>query len=277
MKLKFKHKAIVIAVSALSTVFSINASAAIAQNELFLYVYDANSASTFVKSLTTDAPNFVNQTTSWTSSSANWNTFMSAAQGAAGYSAEGIFYQVLGYNSSTKTVWNTSNNILENMPNNADSGALFQDVVTPGSTFKLLDANTTNAEKVIVGTLIPAFTDTDLSDGDDSYAAYYESNSMPGDSWGGTQGYSVQAGLGQDLGFYKIENGTNPGVLLGLRSVTQYLGADNSPSLFNLDSNGVLTYTVATVAAVPEVDTSAMMISGIALMGFIARRRKLTK
>lgn len=41
---------------------------------------------------------------------------------------------------------------------------------------------------------------------------------------------------------------------------------------FNLSSNGALTYTAA-VAAVPEADSWAMLLAGLGLMGFIARRR----
>jgi len=41
---------------------------------------------------------------------------------------------------------------------------------------------------------------------------------------------------------------------------------------FNLSSDGLLSYVA--VAAVPEADTSAMMLAGLGLMGFIARRRK---
>jgi hypothetical protein len=39
---------------------------------------------------------------------------------------------------------------------------------------------------------------------------------------------------------------------------------------FNLSSEGTLTY----VAAVPEADTAAMMLAGLGLIGFVARRRK---
>lgn len=41
---------------------------------------------------------------------------------------------------------------------------------------------------------------------------------------------------------------------------------------FNLSSTGGLTYTAA-VAAVPEADSWAMLLAGLGLMGFIARRR----
>ncbi len=42
---------------------------------------------------------------------------------------------------------------------------------------------------------------------------------------------------------------------------------------FNLSSNGALTYTAAVAAPVPEADTWAMLLAGLGLMGFIARRR----
>ena len=41
---------------------------------------------------------------------------------------------------------------------------------------------------------------------------------------------------------------------------------------WSLGTNGVLTYT--NIAAVPEADTSAMMLAGLGLMGFVARRRR---
>lgn len=42
---------------------------------------------------------------------------------------------------------------------------------------------------------------------------------------------------------------------------------------FNLSSNGALTYTAAAVTAVPEADSWAMLLAGLGVIGFIARRR----
>ncbi|HSI95464.1 MAG TPA: PEP-CTERM sorting domain-containing protein [Methylophilaceae bacterium] len=42
---------------------------------------------------------------------------------------------------------------------------------------------------------------------------------------------------------------------------------------FTMSSNGVLTYAAPTISAVPEADSWAMLLAGLGLMGFIARRR----
>jgi len=56
--------------------------------------------------------------------------------------------------------------------------------------------------------------------------------------------------------------------LLANNSVTTY-GNQYGNATFGLTSAGVLTYT----APVPEADTYAMLLAGLGLMGFIARRR----
>lgn len=53
---------------------------------------------------------------------------------------------------------------------------------------------------------------------------------------------------------------------------SQYATTAGFNPYFNLSSNGALTYTAA-VAAVPEADSWAMLLAGLGLMGFIARRR----
>jgi hypothetical protein len=42
---------------------------------------------------------------------------------------------------------------------------------------------------------------------------------------------------------------------------------------FTLATNGSLSYSTTATAPIPEADTSAMMLVGLGLMGFIARRR----
>lgn len=86
-------------------------------------------------------------------------------------------------------------------------------------------------------------------------------------------------------------NGTGPvvagafdstlGVVQTVVSASSFTNATNTVfsnasgfSTFTLLSNGSLSYAAAgAVAAVPEADTSAMMLAGLGLMGFIARRR----
>ncbi len=44
---------------------------------------------------------------------------------------------------------------------------------------------------------------------------------------------------------------------------------------FSLASNGTLTYAAPVAAPVPEADTYALMLAGLGLVGFLARRRKV--
>jgi len=85
---------------------------------------------------------------------------------------------------------------------------------------------------------------------------------------------NTTASLGTDLNFYAI---TRPAGTTGLTQEvkTQFVqGATTTPDVWNLSASGLLTYTGASVAAVPEADTSAMMLAGLGLMGFVARRRR---
>ena len=96
-----------------------------------------------------------------------------------------------------------------------------------------------------------------------------------GDAWYAGNSYAYSTGsiagsnndatgaIGSDLNLWNIVRGAGSN---GADAVVTQLGT----SYFNLSSTGVLSY----VAAVPEADTSAMMLAGLGLMGFIARRRK---
>jgi len=69
-----------------------------------------------------------------------------------------------------------------------------------------------------------------------------------------------------------IRSSTAP---LGKATITTY-GNEYGPASFSFSSTGMLTYTVgsAPVTAVPEPESYAMMLAGLGLMGFVARRRK---
>jgi len=85
----------------------------------------------------------------------------------------------------------------------------------------------------------------------------------------GNAGADTNALIGTDMSVYNIvRNGTGG---LTVATATKLNVAGFNP-IFNMSSAGALTYTSA-VAAVPEADTSAMMLAGLGLMGFIARRR----
>jgi len=91
-------------------------------------------------------------------------------------------------------------------------------------------------------------------------------------AFGKYSGLNATSALDGNLNFWDI---TRPGsTSSGTQTIrTQYFESDAiTPAYFNLTSGGVLSYLVTT--PVPEADTSAMMLAGIGLMGFIARRRK---
>jgi hypothetical protein len=88
--------------------------------------------------------------------------------------------------------------------------------------------------------------------------------------------FDATAALGTDLGFYSFTRpATSSNILETVKTQFVQGAAGSARDTWNLSSGGQLTYTaVAAVAAVPEADTSAMMLMGLGLMGFIARRRR---
>jgi hypothetical protein len=79
----------------------------------------------------------------------------------------------------------------------------------------------------------------------------------------GNVGGDTNGAIGSSLSVFNIANNGTSG--LTNATVIKVNGA-----AFNLSSTGGLTYSVA---AVPEADTWTMMLVGLGLMGFIARRR----
>lgn len=99
---------------------------------------------------------------------------------------------------------------------------------------------------------------------------------VAGDNWnnilGGGATANVTAGLGSNLDFFSYKVTSTKGTTAATK--TSYLMADGSHDYFKLDSTGKLSYTTAAVAAVPEADTYALMLAGMGLVGFMARRRR---
>jgi len=85
----------------------------------------------------------------------------------------------------------------------------------------------------------------------------------------GTFGGDATGSLGTNLNVWNIA-GVEGGAGGSITPVKLEVNGFNP--FFNLSSSGVLNYTA--VAAVPEADTSLMMLAGMGLMGLIARRRK---
>ena len=85
----------------------------------------------------------------------------------------------------------------------------------------------------------------------------------------GTFGGDATGSIGTNLNVYDVI-GVTGGAGGSITPVK--LDVNGFNPFFNLSSSGVLNYTA--VAAVPEADTSLMMLAGMGLMGLIARRRK---
>ena len=72
--------------------------------------------------------------------------------------------------------------------------------------------------------------------------------------------------IGSDSRVIQLSSTTSTG------QANQYTFANNAK--FNLSSAGLLTYSTNPIAAVPEANTWAMMLLGLGMMGFIARRKQ---
>ena len=164
---------------------------------------------------------------------------------------------------------------------NTGSGTGARSLFTTGSTDPLTSVGTT-----AFGTSLSAFdtylnannqlttNNSALNGGSFASSSAGLANANDGAAYGGDGGKIGNVGadtnglVGTNLNVYNILSGASG---LAQTSVTKLaLGAFNP--YFNLTSSGELTYVA--VAAVPEVDTSAMMLAGMGLMAFIARRRK---
>lgn len=91
--------------------------------------------------------------------------------------------------------------------------------------------------------------------------AYYAAGGAKGPKWQNKASFVTNGVVGSDLSFYMLANGANG---LTKATVTSYAGA------FNLSNTGVLAYATAPV---PEASTYGMMLAGLGLVGFMARRR----
>ena len=107
--------------------------------------------------------------------------------------------------------------------------------------------------------------------------AFYPATSTWGDDLGGFAGFAGSSialnGVGNLFVAYQKSISSSNSDLLGGSSLLQTSGGN--PFTAYLSNVGGVEYL--NIAAVPEVDTSGMMIAGLGLMGFIARRRNANK
>jgi len=110
---------------------------------------------------------------------------------------------------------------------------------------------------------------TSSSANDDWYA-----NSVSwGDRLGGTTIANTANSLGSTSDLYVVwaKSLELPSNTAGFSLVDA--GADTKLQAYTTIESGVAYLNIASVAAVPEAETSGMMLAGLGLMGFIARRR----
>jgi hypothetical protein len=248
--MNFKLKALTVA--AITAMSLSGAANAIPQTDMFLLAYDSVSQKSFVADLGATAA--FSNTTAITpfdySADANWASFI------AGSTASNIQYQVLGTNAAN-TIWTTSNDL--SLLSNAGQNTRMNNAIgglNPGGALNFFLAANTG-----VTNFVPS-------------SAAFGKGSEIGIDWSTAfNNFTTTANLGQNDNFYQIvKNGTKGTNILITNTFLQTDGVTNS--FWNLSTGGVLSYTSTSVAAVPEADTSAMMLAGLGLMGFVARRRK---
>jgi hypothetical protein len=261
MKLKLK---VLVASVVVATTMSSSANALVS-NELFLVAYNSVTAKTFLAALGPNTVTGFGPTSNLSydfTESANWSSFVSGGS----YNSSDVKYQVLGYNVSNSANagnYNAGDKLLvtsNTTPgafSNSSMNALILDAAITSGTIGNFAA--TNAAATGTGTML-------ITGGAADSGAAVNVNFF--NKW--TSLPDATASLGQDLNFWAV---TRPAGTTGLVQTvrTAFLQDDAvTRSVWNLASTGDLTYTVQ---AVPEADTSAMMIIGAGMLGLIARRR----
>lgn len=256
-KMKLKH--IVVASMAALAFASGNANALSVSSggDLFLVAINDNTGGSFIAPLTSALSSTAAAFTSANTGSVNFSTatgFSSAWSSltAAGTDTSAISYGVFGIDTSTNKVLSTIN------PTNFTSAGSNDDLLNfiQGAKTGAIGLWATIDNASVTGTTA-AYRATDTADGNGITWSNFMSQALTGTSGQLTYTGSAPASL-----FALSTNG------VGLTPMT----ASMFTNTFELTSAGQFT-----VAAVPEADTSAMMLAGLGLMGFIARRRNSKK
>lgn len=92
-----------------------------------------------------------------------------------------------------------------------------------------------------------------------------------GDNMGGKTAFSTTAGLGSSIGFFLLSEKVATGATT--TNVQQYMADANTAMQWTLAANGELTYGALSVPAIPEPSEYALMLAGLGMLGFMARRR----
>lgn len=272
--MNFKMKALVAAVALTA---SMSASAAMTQSafqsgstskigdsSLILTLIDNNNSisatfdlgysySTFAESLVATGPNLLWDLASNADYSAAWTSFTSGANLANSHWA--IF-----------------------AGDNFGTGAGAKGMIVTYTTLPLQNVTTSELGTQLSGMDVYIADNSPL--GNHLAVSNGANTTVLGTEWAGQSGaYNAdgKVGLKGPVTWGSFDQSLGVVKFLGGATVTSRLTSDVyanqfGASAFALTSNGALTYTNA-VAAVPEADTWAMLLAGLGLMGFIARRR----
>jgi len=215
--------------------------------DLFLAVFDTNNVASYVLDLNTTIPSFNAASGNYSFSvDSAYSTFLATA----GLDASTLRYGVYAVdNQGSKTVkddiklFSTATTGLSiAVKNNSALGTGLANVV--------LNANNFNAN-----------TSTVAVAGTSAYANPATFNEL---SQALVNGATTSNALGTASDFY----------MFGVSNITGTKPADTVKLAGTWNFNGsVLSYTTATTPAVPEASTYAMLLAGLAAIGFVARRR----
>jgi hypothetical protein len=98
-----------------------------------------------------------------------------------------------------------------------------------------------------------------------AYAGY----ALWGDNWGGDANFTATGPIGSSMGLYLLRQSSGQFAVRNQPSIYEALSYNNLPYVAMLDTNGNLS-----ISPVPEPETYALMLAGLGLVGWMARRRK---
>lgn len=266
--MSLKLKAIVASVAMFAS-FGANAISTSNGGEFFLVAYDSASKNSFISSISSavlggaTATSFTSGTnsTGFTfAGNADWTSFT-----GAGTAAGTTVYSVFGIDTTSKTLWTTTSGgaisaASQNIGNTNQFSNVMQSFIS-GSGKTFMDGFT--SLNGLSGTTTTAVV-LNNEQGDTS-------GNMFGNKWFNnfaSTDINSQATIGISDRFYRL-------TMANANDPSAELLSEGPVGAFRLLANGGLTYSsLMTVAAVPEMETSAMMIAGLGLIGLIARRRR---
>ena len=220
--------------------------------DLILNVWDTTSATSYTLDLGISLASYVAGTatvpTSWTAD-ANFTSFL------AGATASTTVWNVAGMASGTAFSAYNFLTTASSTPGSMSNGVVksFNSSTDPFMTAVATAAGTANSVVVANAT---------------NPTAYAGGVGNWSNNFGGKATFSNVAGYGQSLNFYSIKPSSASGIAAS--TISQFAN-----TTFTLASNGTLSYAgVGAVAAVPEPGEWLLMLSGLALIGFIATRRR---